>query len=150
MDGNTPVVIPVPNLEELGIGASDDLALLGDPFVFAVEINTDADADQRPGIQVVISVDLSSQEGLDDLTPDQLVYAKYYTQAAIDAAIAKYGELLGLDGKPVTEEGWYPFMRQLVSGEYSDGAEFVVVNGNLTLNIYLTDNAFGDIDLDLY
>ena len=89
MDGNTPDVIPVPDLEELGIGASDDLVLLGDPFVFAVEINTDADADQRPGIQVVISVDLSSQEGLDDLTPDQLVYAKYYTQAAIDAAIAK-------------------------------------------------------------
>ncbi|QPN69364.1 VCBS domain-containing protein [Synechococcus sp. CBW1108] len=151
--GDAPVVITVPAVEELGIDPSDGLVLLGDPFLFAVEIT--ADADQRPGTQVVISVDLSNQEGLEGIPLDELVYAKYYTQAAIDEYMFNYGSLLGLDGESITTGGWYPFMQQSVEDEngarvYSgDGARFAVVDGNLTLIISLTDNAFGDVDLDL-
>ena len=152
------VEIPAPGLDDLdidisdgseGTSASGGLVVIGAPSLFTLDINTNddgtlADADPREGTQVVVTIDLSDQEGLVELEPSEIYYAKYYSQVAIDAAI---GGLRGLDGEPIVEEGWYPFNRlQDENGlYYGDGAQFVVgSDGSLTLEIHLTDNEFGD------
>ncbi|NBV75763.1 MAG: hypothetical protein EBR59_07360 [Methylococcaceae bacterium] len=81
---------------------------------------------------------------------DLNAYLKFVSKDTISAAKAANINLVDLDGKAITTEGWYDFTRkQNSSGQYvGDGARFIV-DGLLikAIELTLTDNAFGDNDM---
>jgi VCBS repeat-containing protein len=121
-----------------------------DPIRFAIsgqDLNNDgqidtalSDVSDRPGTQVRILIDIRAA-GL--TTKDVNGYIKYVAQEAIDAA---GGQLLDLDGQPITKAGWYDFTQRKAGG---DGARFIDENGDGKIDfieLTITDNAFGDND----
>ena len=118
-----------------------------DPIRFAVVSNDaeplkDLDGNPENGTQILVVIDISRAnlpEGYFN------AYLKYVQVA--DDATEFQKDLLGND---ITESGWYDFTRRTdpVSGEFvGDGAVFVVRAGKIVaIELYLTDNAFGDND----
>jgi hypothetical protein len=95
----------------------------------------------RGGVQVRIYIDLRAS-GL--TTADFNRYIKFVSAGAI--AAAGPAGLVDLDGRAITQEGWYDFTQRTPGG---DGARFVTDAAGTILGIelILTDNAFGDNDL---
>ncbi|MDO9026180.1 hypothetical protein, partial [Zwartia sp.] len=95
----------------------------------------------RLGVQISIYIDVS-RSGLVEGAFNG--YMKYVSQDAL-----KGGGLTDLDGKLITQAGWYDFtQRKDSAGNYvGDGARFVVSNGKIVgIVLTMTDNAFGDND----
>ncbi len=119
------VEIPAPTSEELEVAISSDpedegepskVVLLGNPVAFALDIEKDEsgalkDADpDREGTQLVVTIELSGQQGLEGLKADEIFFAKFYSLAAFAAAKASYGVLTDGDGKIFTDGDGKPLM----------------------------------------
>ena len=100
------------------------------------------DADPlRVGTQVRISIDVSLAE---IAAGDFNAYYKYVSTLALSQYRKENILLRDLDGKPITQAGWYDFTRRTPNG---DGVSFITKKGKLTaIDIILTDNSFGDND----
>ncbi|MDP2262517.1 MAG: Calx-beta domain-containing protein, partial [Hydrogenophaga sp.] len=97
----------------------------------------DVDFPDRPGVQVRLYIDLRAA-GLNEGEFNS--YIKFVSAAAVAG-----GNLVDLDGKRITAEGWYDFTQRTPGG---DGARFVVEAGKIVgIELILTDNAFGDNDM---
>lgn len=121
-----------------------------DPILFGIEAKdrsqalTDYDP-SRAGTQIRVYIDIARSEVSEG---DFNAYYKFISADVIAAAAAN-GGLRDLDGKPITQPGWYDFTRrQDAAGNYvGDGARFVVSNGRIVgIELIFTDNAFGDND----
>ena len=133
------------------IGGSMPVSLNGqtveapwDPIQFAIEPLRssgllDADGDPTNGIQVRVVIDISRAN------LDAGYFNAYLKYVTVDPGFPQ----TDLDGKLITQSGWYDFTRRQdrLGNYYGDGAVFVVVGGKITaIELYLTDNAFGDND----
>jgi hypothetical protein len=122
-----------------------------DPIRFGLE-GIDKDNDGKPdagladidasrsGTQVRLLIDVRAS-GL--LAEQVNGYIKYVSQEVIN----KLGDkLVDLDGKPITQAGWYDFKQRVKGG---DGASFIYsADGKKVefIELIITDNAFGDND----
>jgi hypothetical protein len=120
-----------------------------DPIRFAVLPNEGTELKDldpsRPGTQILVVIDIS-RASLDEGYFN--AYLKYVTvpEGATDFQA-------DLDGNAITQSDWYDFTRRTdpSTGEYvGDGAVFAVRDGKIVaIELYLTDNAFGDNDAGL-
>ena len=121
-----------------------------DPIVFGVQAKDSsqqlADSDAtRAGTQTRVYIDIS-RAGVRD--GEFNAYYKYVSAEVLEAT-ASNGGLRDLDGKAITQPGWYDFtQRKDAAGVYvGDGARFVVDQGRIIgIELNFTDNAFGDND----
>lgn len=121
-----------------------------DPIVFGVQAKDSsqqlADSDAtRAGTQTRVYIDIS-RAGVRD--GEFNAYYKYVSAEVLEAT-ASNGGLRDLDGKAITQPGWYDFtQRKDAAGAYvGDGARFVVDQGRIIgIELNFTDNAFGDND----
>ena len=128
-------------------GNGETITTPWDPIQFTVAPSASSSGLQdldpsRPGTQIRIVIDIS-RAGM--TTGDFNAYMKYVSADTITAAIA----LTDLDGKAITQAGWYDFtQRKDANGNYvGDGARFVLATDGKTIasiQLTLTDNAFGD------
>ncbi len=112
------------------VAPRDDREVLEDVFPSAV----------RPGTQVRIFIDMRAS----NLPAD--AFNRYFKFVSADVITAAGDDvLLGLDGQPITVEGWHDFTQIAPGG---DGARFVIENDKLVgIEITLTDNGLGDSNL---
>ena len=90
----------------------------------------------REGTQVRVYIDVSAA-GLAAGTFTG--YIKYVSAESLSQA---GGTLYDLDGKPITQAGWYDFTQRTPGG---DGARIVTQNGKIVgIELIITDNQFGD------
>jgi hypothetical protein len=125
-----------------------------DPIRFAVEPNnaegtlTDLGGDPSNGTQILVVIDIS-RANLDEGYFN--AYLKYVSAEVLSDAADKGVSLVDLDGDPITSAGWYDFTRRTdASGNFvGDGAVFKILDGKIVaIELYFTDNAFGDNDMD--
>ncbi|MFD0669065.1 tandem-95 repeat protein [Ramlibacter sp. MAHUQ-53] len=121
-------------------GGSKPAGAAWDPIQFTIEPLQSmglVDADPaRAGTQVRVVLDISrAQVAAGTFTG----YQKYVSAGALA------GNLVDLEGRPITSAGWYDFTQRTPGG---DGARFITSGGIVTaIELTLTDNAFGDNDL---
>lgn len=130
---------------------SETITTPWDPIQFTVAPSASSSGLQdldpsRPGTQIRIVIDIS-RAGM--TTSDFNAYMKYVSADTITAASAAHIALSDLDGKAITQAGWYDFtQRKDANGNYvGDGARFVLATDGKTIasiQLTLTDNAFGD------
>ena len=136
--------------------AGEEVLNAWDPlqFVLKPNINTNTqhlnDIDPvRSGTQVKVLIDISRANAtLTSLN----AYLKFVPQTTIDAAHSANINLLDLDGKPITTEGWYDFTQHRdAKGQWTgDGAHFITDGIDIkAIELTLTDNAFGDDDMSV-
>ncbi|NBV75762.1 MAG: hypothetical protein EBR59_07355, partial [Methylococcaceae bacterium] len=136
--------------------AGEEVLNAWDPlqFVLKPNINTNTqhlnDIDPvRSGTQVKVLIDISRANAtLTSLN----AYLKFVPQTTIDAAHSANINLLDLDGKPITTEGWYDFTQHRdAKGQWTgDGAHFITEGIDIkAIELTLTDNAFGDNDMSV-
>ena len=103
------------------------------------------DVSTRDGLQVRVLIDVRAS-GL--TIKDVNAYIKYVDQGFIDASTTAGKVLTDLDGKVITQAGWYDFTQRSAGG---DGARFIAdADGNIQyIELIITDNAFGDNDITL-
>ncbi|WP_413429504.1 VCBS domain-containing protein [Synechococcus sp. Cu2B8-bc1011] len=153
-DENGELIDPAapPNAEENG-------ALYIQATPIALTINPDeASSDledanpARDGTQVVVEINLTDAT-LNRNTVNSL--RKFVSQSVLDDyQQAGLGDvLLDLNGEAITQAGWYDFTRKKdEQGNFiGDGAELVYGDNGIlqTINLYLTDNQFGDNSINI-
>ena len=143
---------------DAGLEEGAVMAMPWDPLSFtllkAADANGFLDADpSRLGTQVVVELDVSGS-GL--LEGELNAYRKFVAPDTVAAAALQGLVLRDLDGRPITQPGWYDFTQRFDAAgrPVGDGARFVVqsIDGERRISkilLTLTDNGFGDNNLTL-
>ena len=144
IDPNTTVVYEDPvnqtGTRTLTLTDGQKVTTPWDPIRFALEDSSGVLQDilPRAGTQVRMYIDIRPAD-LDVGTVNG--YIKYVSAAVI---VANPG-LVDLDGRAITQAGWYDFTQRETGG---DGARYVIENGKIVgIELIITDNAFGDNDM---
>jgi len=163
IDPTTTVVANTDGTTTVTLANGTEVTTPWEPIRFGIEVRTDQsqttltdvypeDSNDpnyiagfgRADTQVRVLIDVRASR----LTnTDANAYIKYVSAGAIDAANNANNPLKDLDGHVITDAGWYDFTQRTAGG---DGARLIFEGNKLVeIELIITDNAFGDNDLDL-